>query len=120
MDDFALFSDSKQELWRWKPVIEERLAGLRLMVHQEAQVTPVTAGIPWLGFIVYPDHRRLKTRNVRHFSRRLRERWAAYCAGEISFAEFDASVQGWIEHVRYGDTWGLRRQLLGKPLRRVG
>ncbi len=120
VDDLALFSDSKRELWRWKQVIEEHLAGLRLTVHQEAQVTPVTAGIPWLGFIVYPNHRRIKARNVHHFSRRLRERWTAYCAGEISFAEFDASVQGWIEHVRYGDTWGLRRQLLSKPLRRAG
>ena len=32
--------------------------------------------------------------------------------GEISFAEFDASVQGWINHVRHADTWGLRRHLL--------
>ena len=31
--------------------------------------------------------------------------------GAISFAELDASVQGWINHVRYGDTWGLRAHL---------
>jgi hypothetical protein len=53
-----------------------------------------------------------------HFRRRLRERWRAYCAGEISFATFDASMQGWINHVRYADTWGLRRHILGKPLYR--
>ena len=35
---------------------------------------------------------------------------------KISFAEFDASVQGWINHVRYADTWGLRKHVLGKPL----
>jgi hypothetical protein len=44
------------------------------------------------------------------------ERYEAYRAGEISFAEFDATVQGWINHVRHGDTWGLRRHLLG-PMR---
>jgi len=33
------------------------------------------------------------------------------CQGAISFAELDASVQGWINHVRYGDTWGLRASL---------
>ena len=32
-------------------------------------------------------------------------------SGAISFAELDASVQGWINHVRYADTWGLRRHL---------
>jgi hypothetical protein len=33
-------------------------------------------------------------------------------------AEFDASVQGWITHVRYADTWGLRQHVLDTPLRR--
>ena len=32
--------------------------------------------------------------------------------GRTSFAEFDASVQGWINHVRYADTWGLREHVL--------
>ena len=70
-------------------------------MHPQAQVTPVRHGLPWLGFVVYPDHRRVKARNVHNFRHRLRERWQEYCAGEISFAEFDASVQGWITHVRY-------------------
>jgi len=25
-----------------------------------------------------------------------------------------ASVQGWINHLRYGDTWGLRKAILEK------
>ncbi len=117
VDDFALFSDSKRELWRWKQAIVERLARFRLTIHPQAEVTPVQHGIPWLGFIVYPTHRRVKARNVRNFTRRLRERWGEYCAGRISFAEFDASVQGWINHVRYADTWGLRRHVLGRPFK---
>jgi hypothetical protein len=55
---------------------------------------------------------------VRNFRRRLRERWREFCAGAISFAEFDASVRGWIKHVRYADTWGLRQRVLDTPLRR--
>ncbi|QBQ55822.1 hypothetical protein [Nitrosococcus wardiae] len=47
-----------------------------------------------------PTHRRIKARNVRNFTRRLQIRWRDYCANKISFAEFDASVQGWINHVR--------------------
>jgi hypothetical protein len=117
VDDFALFSDSKRELWDWKQAIIARLARLRLTIHAHAaQVTPVEIGIPWLGFVVYPTHRRVKARNVRKFTQRLRARWQAYCAGEISFAEFDASVQGWINHVRYADTWSLREHVLGQPL----
>jgi retron-type reverse transcriptase len=119
VDDFALFSDSKHELWHWKQAIIERLAAFRLTVHPQAQVAPVSNGIPWLGFIVYPTHRLVKARNVRNYNRRLRKRWREYCASEITFAEFDASVQGWINHVRYADTWGLRRHMLGQPLKRL-
>jgi hypothetical protein len=71
-----------------------------------------------LGFIVYPTHRRLKARNVHNFSSRLRNRWQSYCSGEITFAEFDATVQGWINHARYADTWRLRHFLLWRPLKR--
>jgi len=116
VDDLALFSDSKRELWQWKAAIVERLADRRLTVHDGAQVTPVNHGIPWLGFVVHPAHRRLKARNVRDFNRRLQDRWRSFCAGEIRFADFDASVQSWIQHASYGDTWGLRQHLLGRAL----
>ena len=61
--------------------------------------------------VVYPTHRKLKRRNVVQFNRRLERNISLYQHGAISFAELDASVQGWINHVRYGDTWGLRAHL---------
>ena len=112
VDDFALFFDSKRQLWTWKTRIVEYLAGLRLTMHaSRSQVSPVESGIPWLGFVVYPTHRKLKRRNMVQFSRRLEHNMTLYRQGAISFAELDASVQGWINHVRYGDTWGLRNHL---------
>lgn len=100
VDDFALFGDSKRELWRLKAAIIRRLATMRLTIHDPAQIVPVETGIPWLGFIVYPTHRRLKARKVHNFSRRLQDRWRAYSAGGISFAEFYATVKGWVNHAR--------------------
>ncbi len=117
VDDFALFSDSKRKLYEWKRSIVEFLGSMRLTIHEpQAQVIPCEQGIPWLGFVVYPTHRRIKSRNVVKFSRRFRDRWSEYCAGKITFAEFDASVKGWVNHVRYADTWGLRKSVLGKGL----
>jgi retron-type reverse transcriptase len=112
VDDFALFSNDKAQLWAWKTAIVQRLAQMRLTIHErEAQVAPCGQGIPWLGFVVYPTHRRLKRRNVVNFRRRLEHLIDLYQAGHIPFAELDASVQGWINHVRYADTWGLRRHI---------
>ena len=41
-------------------------------------------------------------------------RFDAWCAGHIRFAEFDASVSGWTNHVRCADSWGLRPNVLGR------
>ena len=72
VDDFALFSDDPRQLYAWKGAIIERLAHMRLTIHESAaQVIPCAVGIPWLGFVVYPTHRRLKRRNVVKFRRRL-------------------------------------------------
>jgi len=113
VDDCVLLSDSKSTLFAWKRAIIDRLAGLRLTIHEsEAQVVPAKSGVPWLGFVVYPDHRMLKHRNLVNFTRRFERNLHLYRAGTISFAELDAGVQGWINHVRYADTWGLRRSIL--------
>jgi hypothetical protein len=48
--------------------------------------------------------RRVKARKLRHTAHRLADRFDAWRSDEISFADFDASVQGWINHVRYADT----------------
>jgi len=91
---------------------------IKTLHEAQAQVLPVQCGIPWLGFIVYPDHRKVKARNAVHFTRRLEHNLDAYQTGTISFAELDASVQGWINHVRYADTWGLRGHLFeNHPIR---
>ncbi len=109
VDDFALFSNSRKELATWRTEVIRYLARLRLSVHEhQTAITHSNAGIPWLGFVVYSTHRRLKRRNVVYFRRRLASNMALYATGDISFAELDASVQGWINHARYADSWGLR------------
>ena len=78
----------------------------------EHEVMRLLTGIPWLGFVVFPTHRLVKARKVRSAHRRLRARLAAYHSGEINFDEIDASIRGWINHVRHADTWDLRRHVL--------
>jgi hypothetical protein len=115
VDDFLLFGDDKAQLRQQRAAIVEWLAGLRLTLHESrAQVFPVETGIPFLGFRVYPTHRRLKRRNGVNFRRRLRGLLAQWAAGEIAVDRVHASVRGWVNHVRYGDTWGLRRAVLGR------
>lgn len=112
VDDFLLFADDKAALWSWRKSLVGYLAGLRLTIHPGAHPRPVTEGIPFLGFVVYPTHRRLKRRKVVHFRRKLRAQMRGYRAGQAPASKVSASVLGWINHARYGDTWGLRRAVL--------
>jgi hypothetical protein len=112
VDDFLLFAPDKSTLWAWKAAVEHSLTGLRLTIHPGAHVRPVNEGIPFLGFVVYPERRRLKRRKAVYFVRRFRQRLRAYQAGEIALETVTAGVQGWVNHVRFGNTIGLRKSLL--------
>jgi hypothetical protein len=114
VDDFLLFGDDKSQLCRWRSAIIQRLARLRLTIHeQRAQVHPVGEGIPFLGFVVRRDQRRLKRRNGVAYARRLRQMARQYAAGALTLEQVTASVRGWVNHARYGNTTSLRHALLG-------
>ncbi|MEW6286121.1 MAG: reverse transcriptase domain-containing protein [Chloroflexota bacterium] len=113
VDDFLLFSNDKRELHNWRQAIVERLAVFRLTLHENrARARPVSEGIPFLGFQVFSEHRRLKRRRGIAFRRQYKQRLREHANGKISHQQITASVQGWVNHVRHADTWGLRRAIL--------
>lgn len=112
VDDLLLFDRSKDALWRAKDAVVKRLESLRLTVHRGAHPKPAEEGIPFLGFVTFPQRRRLKRRKGVQYQRHLRQALAAFQAGELPAARLAASVQGWLAHVRYGNTAGLRQTVL--------
>lgn len=116
VDDFLLFATNKETLWQWRVAIIKRVAAFRLTIHPAAQPRPVTEGIPFLGFVLYPEHRRLKRRKGIHFQHHFQQLITAYADGLISLDQLTASVNGWINHVRYSNTVGLRKAVLGKAI----
>lgn len=117
VDDFLLFSNSLQELGAWRKKIIQRLHYFRLNLHEaKCQPRPVSEGIPFLGLVLHPTHRRLKRRKGITFQRKYRQMLSAYTRGELPFDKLTASVQGWVNHVRFANTWGLRRSMLNSKM----
>lgn len=113
VDDFLLFANDKQTLWQWRTALIERLATLRVTLHEtQAQVRPTHEGARFLGFTVFPTHRRLLRRKGIYYQGKLRRMVDDYRQRASGRASLERSLRGWINHVRYGDTWGLRRALL--------
>jgi hypothetical protein len=110
--DFLLFADDKKVLQQWHKALIHFLGSLRLTIHENrAQVKPVQQGIPFLGFTVYPNHRRLKSSKGIRYRRHLKSLYQHYKLAKISREKGRASVMAWLGHVQYGDTYQLRKKL---------
>jgi RNA-directed DNA polymerase len=111
-DDVLLFHDDKAQLHCWRDAVSDYLQTLRLALHAgKSAVFPVRQGVEFVGFRVFPTHRRLRRENVRRAYRRMATLRDAYRAGEMPPERVHASVQSWVAHSRYASTYGLRRQL---------
>ena len=120
VDDILLFANDKATLWQWKVAVQERLANLRLTIHAGTHPFPVIEGIPFLGFITFLQQRRVKRRKGVHFQRRFRGLLTAFQAKLLPLAQVTVSVRGWVNHVRYANTVGLRKAIIGFPKAKVG
>lgn len=109
VDDSLLFGDDKKEMMRWRDAIVKRMEHFRLTLHiGNAHPYPVVKGIPFLGFRIFPDYRRVKQRKGFAYRRKLR-----HLIQTADQKTIRASVQGWTNHVRYADSFHLCESVLG-------
>lgn len=114
VDDFVALHDDKRMLHDTLSLVEERLGGIGLAVHAKKRtVFPVTEGCDFMGYRIWPDHRRLRPTTGYHSRRKLRRVAERYRRGEIGLDRARSSVMAWIGHVKHADTWGLRKAVLG-------
>ncbi|MBV6396695.1 MAG: hypothetical protein HFACDABA_02295 [Anaerolineales bacterium] len=109
VDDFVLFSNDKKELHDWRNAVVDFLANLRLTIHEEsAHARPAWKGVTFLGFIVFPEHRRLKPPKGYAFRRRWKHFYSMKQTGQMTPEKLKVRAVAWANHARYGDTWNLR------------
>ncbi|MFH0796271.1 MAG: reverse transcriptase/maturase family protein [Candidatus Omnitrophota bacterium] len=115
VDDFVILDDDKKKLREIRNKVEGYLAGIHLKIHPgKTQIFPVMQGVEFLGFRIFPTHRLLKKQNFFHYRRHLKCLHKLYTEGNLSFAKLKQSVDSWVAHVRWGDTWGLRKKLFAE------
>lgn len=72
-DDGVVLAATKQELWRIRNIIHERLKTVRLSIKPNERVFPTSEGIDFLGYVIYPDHAELRKRNKQNAARKLHQ-----------------------------------------------
>lgn len=112
VDDLTLFDNDKKRLWEMKDQIKEFLHRDRLKVHsQKTFVAPVSIGIDFLGYRVFPTHRLLRKDTSMRFIKKLKEMKKLFGLGMINWNKVNASVQSWLGNAKHADTFGLRRSI---------
>lgn len=114
VDDFVILHDDKAWLSDARERCREFLESLRLRLHpHKSVIARVVDGVRFLGYRVFPDHRRLPPDNVTRMKRRLRRLQQAFAHGEVSVEQVRQRVASWIGHASHADTYRLRQRLLG-------
>jgi len=115
MDDFVLFHDSKACLQAARGEITHFLREQLLLElnPRVSHVAPVTQGLPFLGFRVFPRLLRLKHRGLVRLAQRLRGHARSLAAGQVCEDDVVRSAQSLIGHAAFGNTLQLRRKLFG-------
>lgn len=114
MDDFILLAGDKPTLWGWRREIEGFLeANLRLRLNSKTDIFPISRGIDFLGYRIWPTHRLLRKASVKRMRRALKKFQKLYREGRIGFDRINATVQSWLGHAKHANTYSLRKKILG-------
>jgi hypothetical protein len=119
MDDFVVLSGDKGHLHDARQEVDEFLFGeLGLRLNHKTQVFPVGndggRGLDFLGYRIWPTHRRLRKDSAKRMRRKLKRLAQEYRAGRIDWDGIEAVIASWVGHARHADTFNLRSQLFGE------
>ena len=110
MDDIILLSETKAQLWAWKAALESFIARLGLRLHPRKQlVAPARRGIDFLGYVIYPDHVRVRNRNIHRVYDRMKQIEAGTYPRDPR-----GSIMSWMGYSIHADAHGLNRSIQRK------
>ena len=109
-DDGVVLGKTKEELWKIRDAVHERINSIGLSIKPNERVFPVGEGIDFLGYVIYaPDHVRLRKRIKQKFARKMHE-----VKSRRRRRELVASFYGMAGHA---DCNMLFKKLTGKEMR---
>ncbi|WP_418981734.1 reverse transcriptase domain-containing protein [Alistipes sp.] len=104
-DDGRVLAGTKAELWKVRDAVHRCVEAIGLEVKSNERITPIEEGIDFLGYVIYPDHVRLRKRNKQNFARKM-----ASIQSKRRKRELTASFYGMTKHA---DCRRLFNQLTG-------
>ncbi len=119
MDDIAIVSDNKRQLWQYEREIEEFIASkLALKLNNKTSVNGVRQGIDFCGYRVYRDHIKLRKKSSLHMKRRLRQIQKQYYNWNASAQNYHDSLMSYLGGLKHCDGYKLTQAILARGVLR--
>lgn len=112
-DDFVVVADNREYLDLILPRIKEFLEhDLRLKLHpKKVSVRKFHKGVDFLGYIVFPDHRLIRSKTKRRMVRNLGRRIKECRRGEISKSSLEQCLQSYLGVLSHANTHKFSNEL---------
>lgn len=112
-DDFVIISESREYLESLLPPIEEFLKiKLELKLHPDKiSIRKFHQGIDFLGYVILPHHRQLRTKTRRRIFKKLRRRIDQYNRREITEDTLTSSLQSYLGVLSHADSFQLSQEI---------
>jgi len=112
-DDFVLLSNRKRDLEELLPRIQSFLAEqLKLEIHpHKISLRPLHQGIDFLGYVILPHHRVLRTTTKRRMLRKISDRHGEYFKGQFKGDSLNQTLQSYFGMLSHADTYELTQNL---------
>lgn len=115
-DDFILVSSDQVFLHRQLCVLQMFLADrLRLQLHpRKIRLRPFHQGVDFLGYVLFPHHRVVRTRARRRMQRMVSERVTEWHAGLRSHESAEKSLQSYLGVLSHANSYRLREEIVNE------
>lgn len=112
MDDIIILAEDKKRLHEIKELIDTFLQGrLKLNLNQKTAIRPISLGIEFVGYKLWPTHVKLKKASALKMKRRLKQVQELYKDGKLEFDKVNSTVQSYFGILKHCNSYRLKSKI---------
>ncbi len=113
MDDVIILSDSKSQRHDWKAEIVNYLSRLGLILNNKTAIRPISQGVEFVGFRIWPTHVTIRKSTSLRMKRRLKVVQKQYANYNISLKKASETVNSYKALMKHCNCHNLNKKIFG-------